>query len=133
MERFWDYRRDLPRVIWSLIWYKSSAEGNLKVFLNLAALRKIPWFHLISWSGNFAERHSFRIDRNYAETRRFRKISTLGNQVKLQYFPQCCPLLHNRKNTRATSNLSKDDDEEICYRKDEIENFDLFQDFVDDE
>ena len=24
-------------------------------------LRKIPWFHLISWGGNFAERHSFRV------------------------------------------------------------------------
>ena len=24
-------------------------------------LRKIPWFHLISWCGNFVERHSFHI------------------------------------------------------------------------
>ena len=24
-------------------------------------LREIPWFHLISWCGNFVERHSFRI------------------------------------------------------------------------
>ena len=24
-------------------------------------LRKIPWFHLISWCGNFVERNSFRI------------------------------------------------------------------------
>ena len=30
-------------------------------FTLLCALQKIPWFDLISWCGNFAERHSFRI------------------------------------------------------------------------
>ena len=28
--------------------------------INSSTLRKIPHFHLISWCGNFAERHSFR-------------------------------------------------------------------------
>ena len=57
-------------------------------------LRKIPSFHLISWCGNFAERHSFRI---VSETVPFRKTSTPGNQVKWRYFSQCTlPSKNNR-------------------------------------
>ena len=42
--------------------------------------------------------HSFwRIARNYAETVPFRKISTPGNQVKLQYFSQCKKIKKVRK------------------------------------
>ena len=37
----------------------------------MLTLRKIPWFHLISWSRSFAG------------------ISTPGNQVKSRYFSQC--------------------------------------------
>ena len=52
-------------------------------------LRKIPYFHLISWCGNFVERHRRRrIARNYAETVSFHKISTPWNYVKLRYFTQ---------------------------------------------
>ena len=40
-------------------------------------LRKIPQFHLISWCGNFAETHSFRIVSGESP-----KISTSGNQVR---------------------------------------------------
>ena len=46
-------------------------------------------FHLISWCGNFLERHSSRIvsgTRDYVETVLFCKISAPGNSVKLRYF-----------------------------------------------
>ena len=41
------------------------------------ALRKILQFYLISWCGNFVEKHCFRI------------VSTPRNQVKLRDFLQC--------------------------------------------
>ena len=46
-------------------------------------------FHLISWCGNFVEKHSFRIvsgTRDYVETVLLCKISAPGNSVKLRYF-----------------------------------------------
>ena len=40
---------------------KISLLQNLGLWTKKLALRKIPYFHLISWCGNFMERHSFRI------------------------------------------------------------------------
>ena len=55
--------------------------GNLSLkYLSFTTLCEIQQFHLISWCGNFVERHSFgRFARNCAETVPFRKISTVRN------------------------------------------------------
>ena len=58
---------------------------KIKAETKITHCEKRLQFHLISWRGNFAERHSFRA-RNYAETVPFRKNSTPGNQVKYGIF-----------------------------------------------
>ena len=40
--------------------YSITNTAKLKYHLHNKALRKMPLFHLISWCGNFVERHSFR-------------------------------------------------------------------------
>ena len=46
----------------------------------ILTLRKIPKFHLMSWCGNFAERHSFRrVLGESTETVSFHKIFTPEN------------------------------------------------------
>ena len=47
-------------------------------------LRKRPQFYLISWRGNFAERHRFA--RNCAKTMPFLTISTPKNLMELWHF-----------------------------------------------
>ena len=70
--------------------------NGLIIKCSITSLWKTPYSHLIFRFGNFVERLSFRIvsgelryAQNYAETVPFRKISTQGNYVKLQYFSQC--------------------------------------------
>ena len=51
------------------------------------SLRKMPYFHLISWCGIFVERHGFHIvsgesAQSNAETVPFHKILTQENKVK---------------------------------------------------
>ena len=67
----------------SKAWYKVK---NFKLEYSLDFsyhCEKYHNFHLISWCGNFVERHSFRIvlgiAQNYAETVPFHKISPPGN------------------------------------------------------
>ena len=44
----------VKQAIFLLIWVKAAPN------LQIPSLRKIPYFHLISWCGNFLKRHSFR-------------------------------------------------------------------------
>ena len=69
-------------------------------------------FLVLKFCGKAQFPHSFgRIVRNYEETVLFRKISTLGNQMKLRYFSQwssCQPLsiaLDKSKEPPRTSNV----------------------------
>ena len=56
-------------------------KSNLKF-----SLRKIPWFHLISWCGNFAARHSFRIvSEDLPETMRKLYLSTKFPHQKIRW------------------------------------------------
>ena len=61
-----DYLPELGLVLWCIAGYiwelnlKNTGIGLILCYIGLA-LRKIPKFHLISWRGNFEERHSFGI------------------------------------------------------------------------
>ena len=57
------FRHDVPKFKCSKDAPLSSSEAFKHEFVisDDIALQKIPQFHVISWCGNFVERHSFRI------------------------------------------------------------------------
>ena len=62
-----------------MLW-KSTFLAEFQANRSELSLRKIPWFHLISWCGNFAERHSFRIvsaERHSFHTRKSGEITVI--------------------------------------------------------
>ena len=72
------------------VFYKKLSKCIRKYLCWSPSLRKIPTFHLMSWSCNFVERCSFsRCARNSTETVSFHKISTPRSYVKCWYFTQC--------------------------------------------
>ena len=56
------------------------------MLVRYGSLRKIPYFHLISWCGSFVERHSFRIDSGESpETVRKLCLSTKCPQQEIRW------------------------------------------------
>ena len=59
-----EYRDSQSKAPYSVRMWKNKDQGNVQFTSCVQGnvlLRKIPYFYLISWRGNFVERHSFRM------------------------------------------------------------------------